>query len=57
MIAVPSSTTEGVDGNMAAVTGIKVDINLDLTSLIQKERCDCIRALFDLLMDLDECGT
>ena len=44
-MAVTSSTTEGVDGNVAAVTGIEVDINLELTSPIQKERCDYIRAL------------
>lgn len=45
-MAVTSSTTEGVDGNIvAAVTGIEFDINLHLASPIQKERCDYIRAL------------
>ena len=36
-MAVPFSATKGVDGNMVAVTGIKVDFSLDLTSPIQKE--------------------
>ena len=43
-MAVPSSTTEGVDGDMAAVTGIKINFKMEFTSSTQEILCDCIRA-------------